>query len=115
MNPPVYQYQVSKVLSLTGAFAVAHSVSPSRWLTIRNIHIANTSAAPVTVQVCFVFQGSSPIQGNSAIWNFSIPANDFIEWGDGQKLPPKSTVQASASANVINFWLSGIEEALPQA
>lgn len=109
------QYQVSKMLTLGVGFLVVHPVNPGRWFTVRNIHIANSSGAPVTVQVCFVF-GGSPAQGNSALWNFSVPANDFIEWGEGQKLPPGSSVQALASSGTsVNIWVSGIEEALPSA
>ena len=83
---------------------------------MRNIHIANTSGGPVTVQVCFVFTGATAVQGNSALWSFSVPANDFIEWGDGQKLPPGASVQALAGAGAaVNIWVSGVEEALPSA
>ena len=116
MSLPVPQYQVSKSLALTTAFGLVHTVSANRWMTVRNVHISNTTAGAVPVQVCFVFPGSSPAAGNAALWNFSIPANDFIEWGDGQKLPPGTSVQALAgSGSAINLWLSGIEESLPSA
>jgi hypothetical protein len=116
MSLPVPQYQVGKSLSLTTAFGLVHTVATNRWLTIKNVHISNFSAGPVAVQVCFVPSGASPVSGNSALWNFSVPANDFIEWGDGQRLPPGASVQALASAGTaINLWISGIEESLPSA
>lgn len=116
MNAIVTQFQVSKLLALTNAFQIVHAVNYQRWLTVKNIHIANVTAGAITVQICFVFIGVTPISGNASIWNFSVPANDFIEFGEGQKLPPGTTVQALASAGAsINVWLSGIEETLPSA
>ena len=116
MNQIITQYQVSKLLTLTGAFQTVHAVNNGRWFTVRNIHISNSSGAPVTVQVCFVPHGGSAVQGNGALWSFSVPANDFIELADGQKLPPGASVQALASAGAaVNIWVSGIEEALPSA
>ena len=114
--PDTTQYQVSRFLTLTNAFKTIYTVNNQRWFTVKSIHIANSSAGAVTVQVCFVFAGGSPAAGNAAIWNFSIPANDFIEWGAGLKLPPSATVQALASAGTsINLWISGVEESLPSA
>ena len=116
MQQTIPQYQVSKLLTLSVAFQTVHAVNSGRWFTVRNIHIANSSGGAVTVQLCFVFVGATPTQGNSALWSFSVPANDFIEWGEGQKLPPGASVQALASAGAsINVWLSGVEEALPSA
>lgn len=112
-NAAAVQHPISQFLTLTGAFQSVYAVNTYRWFTVKNIHLDNTSANPVTVQVCFVFKGASPIQGNSALWGFSIPANDFIEWGEGQRLPPGASVQALASTGgVINMWVSGIEEPL---
>ena len=110
------EYQVSKILTLGVAFAPVYTVSFARWSTIKNIHIANSSAGAVAVKVCFVFQGLTPLQGNAALWNFSVPGNDFIEYGEGIKLPPGTSVQGlAASANVINLWLSATEAVLSSA
>ena len=115
MNP-IPQYQVSKSLVLSAGFQVVHAVNNGRWFTVRNIHISNSNGGATTVKVCFVPQGGSAAQGNGALWSFAVPANDFIEFGSDQKLPPGSTVQALASSpNLVNLWISGIEEALPSA
>jgi hypothetical protein len=110
------QYQVSKSLTLGAAFATAYTSNFARWTTIRKILLANTTAGAVTVQLCFVIQGTSPSQGNAVLWNYSVPANTFVELGADQKLPPGTAVQALAgSANAVNLFLSAIEQDLSAA
>lgn len=90
--------------------AIAHTVYRDRWFKVTCLHIVNTTAAPVTVQVCIVPDGGAPVQTNALLWDFAIPANDLIEMADGLLLPPSSSMQALCSAaGAINLFLSGTE------
>lgn len=111
------EYQVSKTATLDNStVAVIHTVKSPRWLTLSNIHISNTSGSAVTVSIFFVPSGASPAVGNAGVYSFSVPANDFIEFGEGQKLPPKASIQGLAGfANVVSVWVSGIEQCLSAA
>lgn len=102
---------ISKQITLTGAFQTIHTVYRTRQLTISVIHIANTTAGAITVQLCFVPPAGTAAQGNAALWDYSIPANDFIQLSEGQILGSEYTIQALASAgNAINLAISGRED-----
>ena len=108
------KYQVSKMQVLgNGAFVTIYTVNNARWFRVENIHVANVTNAAVTVQICLVPFGGAASLANAALYNFSIPANDFIEFGQGINLGPSSFIRGQANAaNAINVWVSGIEEAL---
>lgn len=102
---------ISKQLTLSAAFQTIHTVYRTRQLTISIIHLVNCTAAPVTVQLCFVPSGGTPAQANAALWTYSIPAHDFIQLSEGQILPSDYSVQALASApSAINLLIAGREE-----
>jgi len=74
------------------------------------IHLANTSTGPLTVSLCAVPSGGSPAQGNALLYGFSIPANDFIELGDGLILLSGGYLTAQASfPAVISVFMSGFQ------
>lgn len=82
-----------------------------RWLTVTMLHLVNTTAGPITVQVCLVPAGGTPTQANALLWDFSIPANDFIQCSDGLLMNPGESIQALASAGAsVNLQFSGLEE-----
>lgn len=108
------KYQVSKQAVLgNGAFSTLHTVDNARWFTVENIHIANTTADLVTVQLCLVPAGGAAAQSNALLYNFVVPANDFLEFGAGLRLGPSGLIRAQANAaNAINCFVCGVEEAL---
>lgn len=108
------KYQVSKQAVLgNGSFVTVHTVNNARWLLIENIHLANVSASAQTVQLCLVPVGATANAANALMYNFSIPANDFLEIGNGLRLGPSGLVRGQANAaNAIVCFLCGVEEAL---
>lgn len=103
--------KVSASLQLTGAFQTVHTVDSHRWLTVSNIHLTNTSNSAATIRMCFVAPGSSASEANAVLWDFSLDANDFLEYGEGVILFPNWTIQALASAlTSITVHVFGIED-----
>jgi hypothetical protein len=106
-----FTYRVSKSAVLVGTTAL-YTTSNSRWFSCSMIHVGNTSGAAVTVDVYLVPAAGAPLQTNALLYGFSVPANDFIEFGDGFWFPPGSSLQAKASSDsVIVFQVSGSEQA----
>lgn len=102
--------KISEQTTLTVGFTTLHTVDSHRWLTVSVVHVANVTAGAVTVQLCYVPPGGAAAVGNAALWNYSIPANDFIEFGEGDILFPNWTIQGLASAgNSINVRIAGEE------
>jgi hypothetical protein len=98
------------MLNLTGAFVPVHTVYKDRLLEVTCIHIANCGATPATVRVCVVPSSGTAQQANALLWDFAIPANDFIEMSDGLLLDRGSSLQALTSAPAtVNLFLSGLE------
>lgn len=102
---------IIKQTSLPAAGVIIHVVHGQRSFTIHNIHIANTAAVPTKVSVCAVPTGQSANATTALIWDFSLPANDFIEFGEGLKMSPNDSLQAFAETdNSITLFLNGTEE-----
>lgn len=96
-------------LVLSASFQTVYFVNNYTFVTISRVHLANTSASPVTVQVCYVPHGQSPGVTNAVLWNFSIAGNDFIEFGEGEIIGHFNTIQALASVpSVVNLYLSAM-------
>lgn len=109
----VPQYQVSKELQLTAGFQTLYTVNNARWFRATCFHLVNVTASARTVRLCVVPPAGAASAVNALLWDFSVPANDFIEFGEGLKVPPASTIQVMASAiSALNLFLSGVEEAL---
>lgn len=103
--------KVSAPLQLTGAFQVVHTVDSHRWLTIDVVHLVNTSAAAVNIRLCYAPPATAPAVGNAELWDFSLGANTFLEFGEASVLFPNWVIWAMASSpNVVNIRVSGIEE-----
>jgi hypothetical protein len=103
--------KIIKRAQLGTAFAIIHTVYNVRNLRVTMLHLVNTTAGAVTVQVCAVPPGGSPDITNALMWNFSIPANDLIEIADGLIMEASSTLQALAGAGgSITLQFSGLED-----
>lgn len=97
-------------LELTGTFQTVYTVPAVTKFTCAIIHIANTTSSAKTVQVCIVPSAGSPTAANALLWDFSIAANDFIEFGKGDIWLADATLQAKASASsAVVLKLAGIE------
>lgn len=101
----------SGVNKLTSGFTTVYTVQVNYWSKVTMIHLVNTTAAPVTVQLCSVAPGGTPTQDNALMWNFSIPANDLIELGDGYWMSSQMSLAAKCSVDgAINLIWSLEEE-----
>lgn len=102
---------ISAFANLTIAEQTVHEVFSERKLTVSMIHIVNVTAGAVGVYMYFVPPAGAAEASNAALYNFSIPANDFIELGEGQILKSSVAIIASCSVdNAINIAVSGLEE-----
>lgn len=103
--------EITETILLTVAVQTVHTVFYQRYLLVENIHVTNTSNVAATVRVCLVPEGGTALQSNALVWDLSIDGNKFLEFGEGLKLPPSSSLQASAgAANSVNLFLCGTEE-----
>lgn len=103
--------KISAFTSLTIAPQTIHTVFAERKLTVKMIHIANVTGAAATVQIHFVPPGDAAAVTNAALYDFSIPSNDFIELGEGQILFESYAVIGACSVdNAINITVCGLEE-----
>lgn len=105
------EVKISKQVPLGVAFATIHTAHFQRHLTVKNIHIANTAAVDVTVQVTLTPEGVAPQQSAGLLWDFIVPGNDFIEFGEGIIIVPSASLSALAGAiDSAVLFLSGIED-----
>lgn len=95
---------------LTGSFAIYYTVPGSTTFTVTCIHIVNVTGAEQAVWVCIVPSAGSPAEGNALLWQFTIPARGFIEFGAGDEWEENSTLRAKVStAAGVTLKLAGIE------
>jgi hypothetical protein len=93
------------------AFSTVLTVGYQQQFTVTLIHIANATGNDRTVQLCAVPVGAAPAQANALLWDFTVPKNDFIEFGDGMILRAGWTIQGLASAaNTISILVCGIAQ-----
>jgi hypothetical protein len=98
-----------------GAIAVSpgtllYIVPTSTITTVKDMDIANTTAAALTCLVYFVPSGGSPAAANTVIPNVSIPANTVVKWSGEQILVAGDFIQAIGSAAGITITVSGDEQ-----
>lgn len=100
-----------KTCPAASAFVEIHKVYSTRVMTVSKIHIVNVLGAAHTVQLCFVPPQTTPGVTNAILWDKSIPAYDFIEFGEGDIIDKDFQIMAAAdAANAIKVWLFGTEE-----
>jgi hypothetical protein len=77
----------------------------TRWL-VKNIDIANTTAASITV---IVYAGDGTATSNILIPDVTIPANGIFQWSGVQVLNASDAMVAIASATGCTITASGGE------
>jgi hypothetical protein len=112
MTSPSVQYKVSTQKTLNSTSQEVWGVSSNRWLRCAVIHISNGGAVAAIVTVCLLPNATTvPAQGNALIWEFSLAANDFLEFGEGILMSPGYFLVALAAPDdVVLLQFSGIEE-----
>lgn len=111
------QYQVgSRALVSNSGFTTVHTVNSHRWLFVESIHITNTTNGAVTIELCVVPTGGTASTANALLWDHSIAANDFLEFGWSTRVPPLGTIKAKGSANnALMIQVTGYEAGLEGA
>lgn len=103
--------KVGQTLTLTGAFQVILRAYPIGILRLTMVHLVNVTATDATVRLCYVANGGTPTVANAILWDFVVPANDFIEFGAQDYLPASTSIQAmSGTASAINIRVAGVQE-----
>lgn len=104
---------ISVQAQLTNALATIHVVGKQRTFTITNIHITNVGVVDTTVELCaypLTVPATTPSAVNALLWDFIVPANDFIELGEGLMFLSEYTIAAQAGVgNAINVNICGTE------
>jgi hypothetical protein len=93
--------------AITVATATLYTVPASTRTFVTSIDIANTTGAPVTVNV-YMGAGAAAA-ANTVIPNVSILANSMLSWGGAQILDATDTIQTDASAVGCTITASGGE------
>lgn len=75
------------------------------------VHLVNVTGVAALVSLCYVPSGESESSDNAVLFDYEIPANDFIEFGEGDALNPLTVIRAKASVgNAINLRITGVQE-----
>lgn len=101
---------INELLSLTNTFQSLHAVGFGWTHTVKSIHAVNVTAGAVTLSICVCKSGASPSAANALLWQYSIPANDFIEFGENVILTACEIKAAASQNNGITLFLSGVEQ-----
>lgn len=103
--------KICKLVKLTNAFQVIHTVYSTRWLVLKAIQACNTNAGANELQVCIVPPGGTASADNSIVWSKSIATKDYLTMGEHFLVPPGYTVQALCSVTgKMILTLNGQEE-----
>lgn len=103
--------RVNAQAQLGAAFAVVHTVGFQRQFTVTLIHICNTTANAATIRLCVHQAGNAAAAANAVLWDYSIPANDFIEIADGMILLSQWEIEArTGTAGAITLLVCGVEQ-----
>jgi len=77
---------------------------------VRNIVLANTTAADAKVTVHFVPSGGAPGNGNKVIADYTVWANDTVVVDLSAVLEEGDSIQAvQATAGAVTVYVSGVE------
>lgn len=92
-------------VAITTSFATAYTVPGATKFVNGVLHIANSTQNPILVRVC----KNGDLAANALLWDFSVPANDFIEFGRGLILSAAETLRVKADAAGLTLTGAGIE------
>jgi len=102
--------KISVQKSLTIAEQLVYVVSQHVKLTIKLLRLSNVTGSAVTVRLYFAPPNGTGATTNAVLYDFSIAANEFIEFGEGQILYDSFVIRGSCSVdNAVNVILCGLE------
>lgn len=96
--------------AITGSMVTIYTVPASTTTEVQAIDIVNTTAAPITVRVCFVPNAGAAGTENAIFWDSQIAPNGNIAWGGPQALDVAGDfIAVQASAVGCTITISGLE------
>jgi hypothetical protein len=103
--------RVSQQAQLGVGFSTIYTVTYQRQFSASCFHVTNTTGAAQTVRIAAVPPAGIAGPGNALCWDFSIPANDFLEFGEGIILFSLWSIAGLASVGAaITVMVCGKEE-----
>jgi hypothetical protein len=82
---------------------------PLRSRTIlQNIDIVNTSGSTATFDIYLVPQNNSAGTANALYYQYSLTANNNVQWRGQQVLDSQQTIQIKGSTTAITITMSGV-------
>lgn len=97
------------VTPLTDAFVqIFVPIAGHNYFQVGCIHINNVTTNVQTIRLCMVSSTDTPSISNSLLWDFSLEANNFIEFGEGKILLTDHSYYAMCGLNyACNIKISG--------
>ena len=93
----------------TGSTDTVYTVPASTRSLLKDIAIANTTAAPVSVTVYLVPSAGSPTTSNQLFPAVSIAGNSIVQWNGVQVLNTGDSIRTTATAVGCTGHFSGGE------
>jgi hypothetical protein len=108
------QYQVVTPTSLgqaalTATIATIYTAPKLTRAFFKQMSVANTTAAPITVNIHLVPYGSAASTANAIYYGYIIAANTTLNWTGTHILNAEDSIQAKASTTGITLTASGGE------
>lgn len=88
---------------------IGYTVPQKTVAILKDIDVANTSAAFVNLTIYLVPSGGSPSADNTLIPACEIPPNSVFQWSGTQNLEEGDSIQYMASASGCAIHCSGAE------
>jgi hypothetical protein len=92
--------------AITTGVATLYTVPASTRALVKELSIANTTAAPINVRV---FMGAGATTANAFFYDVPVPANNVLQYNGVQVLNAGDTIQIQAAAVGLTITASGAE------
>jgi hypothetical protein len=110
MQPESVSVAIQAQLGAGFATLYTPATQSKRECVVSRIHLANTTGGAITVRICTVLPGGTPTQANALLWDYSIAANAYVEFGKDLVLLWGVSLQASASVGAsVTLTFAGQE------
>jgi hypothetical protein len=86
-----------------------YTVPASTRTFLKDFDVANTTAAPITLNVYLVPNAGTAGTSNALMYNVLVPGGSVLQWSGSQVLLPGATIQGSAGGTGLTITLSGGE------
>lgn len=95
--------------AITTGVTTLYTVPTSTRTFVKDLDIANTTAAAINVRVFLVPSAGSAATANALFYDAAVPANTTLQWLGTQILNVADTIQVQASSVGLTITASGAE------